>query len=118
MNERLLNKLGLEVGGSHFPTVFADYQEAYVKKVLQQCYHVMLNSQEKTDSYLAVDLMFDICKHFELNPALLYKNNEKIWKNLSGMLDKSAESGYNASVGLEIESNNDKTVWTTVSEMS
>ena len=78
MNERLLNKLGLEVGGSHFPAVFADYQEAYVKKVLQQCYHVMLNSQENTDSYLAVDLMFDICKHFDLNPALLYKNNEKI----------------------------------------
>ena len=72
MNERLLNKLGLEVGGSDFPTVFADYQEAYVKKVLQECYHVLQYSQSDANEYLAVDLMFDICKHFGLNPQELY----------------------------------------------
>jgi hypothetical protein len=72
MDANLIKKIGIQVGGAHFPTVFADYQEDYTKKVLQECYHVLQYSQSDANEYLAIDLMFDICKHFGLNPQELY----------------------------------------------
>ena len=64
MNEILLNRLALEAGGAHFPEVFKQNQEQYTRKVLQECYKLFQDSQDLSDEYLAMDLLFDIQKHF------------------------------------------------------
>ena len=61
-----MNRLALETGGSHFPEVFKTYQNEYTRQVLQECYQVFLNSQQMTDEYLAIDFLYDIQKHFEI----------------------------------------------------
>ena len=66
MNDNLMNRLALETGGSHFPEVFKTYQNEYTRQVLQECYQVFLNSQQMTDEYLAIDFLYDIQKHFEI----------------------------------------------------
>ena len=64
MNEILLNRLALEAGGAHFPEVFKQNQEQYTRKVLQECYKLFQDSQDLSSEYLAMDLLFDIQKHF------------------------------------------------------
>jgi len=64
VNEILLNRLALEAGGAHFPEVFKQNQEQYTRKVLQECYKLFQDSQDLSDEYLAMDLLFDIQKHF------------------------------------------------------
>lgn len=64
MNEILLNRLALEAGGAHFPEVFKQNQEQYTRKVLQECYKLFQDSQNLSSEYLAMDLLFDIQKHF------------------------------------------------------
>jgi len=64
VNEILLNRLALEAGGAHFPEVFKQNQEQYTRKVLQECYKLFQDSQDLSSEYLAMDLLFDIQKHF------------------------------------------------------
>ena len=64
MNEILLNRLALEAGGAHFPEVFKQNQEQYTRQVLQECYKLFQDSQQLSSNYLAIDLLFDIQKHF------------------------------------------------------
>jgi len=64
VNEILLNRLALEAGGAHFPEVFKQNQEQYTRKVLQECYKLFQDSQNLSSEYLAMDLLFDIQKHF------------------------------------------------------
>ena len=66
MNDSLMNRLALETGGSHFPEVFKQHQELYTKQVLLECYKVFQDSQHLSNEYLAMDLLFDIQKHFEI----------------------------------------------------
>ena len=66
MNEILLNRLALETGGAHFPEVFKTYQNEYTRQVLQECYKLFRDSQQLSNEYLAVDLLFDIQKHFDI----------------------------------------------------
>jgi len=66
VNEILLNRLALEAGGAHFPEVFKQNQEQYTRKVLQECYKLFQDSQHLSNEYLAMDLLFDIQKHFEI----------------------------------------------------
>ena len=66
MNEILLNRLALETGGAHFPEVFKQHQEKYTRQVLQECYKLFRDSQQLSNEYLAVDLLFDIQKHFDI----------------------------------------------------
>jgi hypothetical protein len=61
-----MNRLALETGGSHFPVVFKTYQNEYTRQVLQECYQVFLDSQQSSKEYLAIDFLFDIQKHFEI----------------------------------------------------
>jgi hypothetical protein len=67
VNGSLMNRLALETGGSHFPVVFKQHQEMYTKQVLQECYQVFLDSQQSSKEYLAIDFLFDIQKHFEID---------------------------------------------------
>jgi len=64
VNEILLNRLALEAGGAHFPEVFKQNQEQYTRQVLQECYKLFQDSQQLSSNYLAIDLLFDIQKHF------------------------------------------------------
>ena len=66
MNGSLMNRLALETGGSHFPEVFKTYQNEYTRQVLLECYQVFQDSQQLSEEYLAVDFLFDIQKHFEI----------------------------------------------------
>ena len=66
MNGSLMNRLALETGGAHFPVVFKNYQNEYTRQVLQECYKVFQDSQQTSNEYLAVDFLFDIQKHFEI----------------------------------------------------
>ena len=66
MNGSLMNRLALETGGSHFPEGFKTYQNEYTRKVLLECYQVFQDSQQLSEEYLAVDFLFDIQKHFEI----------------------------------------------------
>ena len=66
MNGSIMNRLALETGGSHLSEVFKTYQNEYTRQVLQECYQVFLNSQQMTDEYLAIDFLYDIQKHFEI----------------------------------------------------
>jgi hypothetical protein len=61
-----MNRLALETGGSHFPEVFKSFQSEYTRKVLLECYQVFQDSQQLSEEYLAVDFLFDIQKHFEI----------------------------------------------------
>ena len=61
-----MNRLALETGGSHFPEVFKTYQNEYTRQVLLECYQVFQDSQQLSEEYLAVDFLFDIQKHFEI----------------------------------------------------
>lgn len=70
MNAGLLKRLALETGGAHFPEVFKQHQEDYTKKVLMECYQLFLNSDQREDHYLAIDLLFDIQKHFDITFAV------------------------------------------------
>jgi hypothetical protein len=67
VNGSIMNRLALETGGSHFPEVFKTYQNEYTRQVLQECYQVFLDSQQTPDKYLAIDLLYDIQKHFDIN---------------------------------------------------
>jgi hypothetical protein len=66
VNDTLMNQLALETGGAHFPEVFKQHQEKYTRQVLQECYQVFLDSQQLSEEYLAVDFLFDIQKHFDI----------------------------------------------------
>ena len=66
MNLGLKNKLALAAGGAHFPEVFKQHQEQYTKQVLLECYKLFQDSQHLSNEYLAMDLLFDIQKHFEI----------------------------------------------------
>ena len=66
MNHGLMNKLALAAGGAHFPEVFKQHQELYTKQVLLECYKLFQDSQHLSKEYLAMDLLFDIQKHFEI----------------------------------------------------
>lgn len=66
MNANLMNRLALAAGGAHFPEVFKQNQEQYTKQVLLECYKLFQDSQNLSDEYLAMDLLFDIQKHFEI----------------------------------------------------
>jgi hypothetical protein len=61
-----MNRLALETGGSHFPEVFKSFQNEYTRQVLLECYKVFQDSQQLSEEYLAVDFLFDIQKHFEI----------------------------------------------------
>ena len=61
-----MNRLALETGGSHFSEVFKTYQNEYTRQVLLECYQVFQDSQQLSKEYLAVDFLFDIQKHFEI----------------------------------------------------
>jgi hypothetical protein len=61
-----MNKLALAAGGAHFPEVFKQHQELYTKQVLLECYKLFQDSQHLSNEYLAMDLLFDIQKHFEI----------------------------------------------------
>jgi len=64
VNANLMNRLALAAGGAHFPEVFKQNQEQYTKQVLLECYKLFQDSQNLSDEYLAMDLLFDIQKHF------------------------------------------------------
>ena len=64
MNGSLMTRLALETGGSHYPEVFKQHQETYTRHVLTECYKVFLESRQSDKEYLAVDLLYDIQKHF------------------------------------------------------
>jgi len=66
MNPGLMNKLALAAGDAHFPEVFKQNQEQYTKQVLLECYKLFQDSQHLSNEYLAMDLLFDIQKHFEI----------------------------------------------------
>lgn len=66
MNPGLMNKLALAAGGAHFPEVFKQQQEQYTRQVLLECYKLFQDSQQLSKEYLAMDLLFDIQKHFEI----------------------------------------------------
>jgi len=66
VNANLMNRLALAAGGAHFPEVFKQNQEQYTKQVLLECYKLFQDSQNLSDEYLAMDLLFDIQKHFEI----------------------------------------------------
>jgi hypothetical protein len=65
MNPGLMNKLALAAGGAHFPEVFKQHQELYTKQVLLECYKLFRDS-ELPGEYLAMDFLFDIQKHFDI----------------------------------------------------
>ena len=67
MNINLMNQLAIAAGGANFPEVFKQNQEQYTKKVLQECYKLFQNSQHLSNDYLAMDLLFDIQKHFDID---------------------------------------------------
>ena len=46
---KLLHKLSLEAGGSHYPTVNADLQEKFAKLVIAEC----IKAVQRTDRKLA-----------------------------------------------------------------
>ena len=62
-----MNRLALETGGSHFPEEFKSFQNEYTRKVLLECYKLFQDSQHLSNEYLAMDLLFDIQKHFEIS---------------------------------------------------
>jgi hypothetical protein len=64
MNQKLLNDLALQTGGSFYPAVFETYQKAYTLNVLSEIYQVFQNQQ--FDGY-AIDFWDDIVKHFQLD---------------------------------------------------
>ena len=64
MNQKLLNDLALQTGGSFYPAVFETYQKAYTLNVLSEIYSVFQNQQ--FDGY-AIDFWDDIVKHFQLD---------------------------------------------------
>jgi len=66
MNPGLMNKLALAAGGAHFPEVFKQQQEQYTRQVLLECYKLFQDSQQLSNEYSAMDLLFDIQKHFEI----------------------------------------------------
>jgi len=66
MNHGLMNKLALAAGGARFLEVFKQNQEQYTKQVLLECYKLFQDSQHLSNEYLAMDLLFDIQKHFEI----------------------------------------------------
>ena len=70
MNAGLLKRLALETGGAHYPEVFKQHQEDYTKKVLMECYKIFLDSNQSQQEYLAIDLLFDIQKHFDITFAV------------------------------------------------
>ena len=67
MNGSLMNRLALAAGGAHFPEVFKQNQEQYTKQVLLECYKLFQDSQHLSNEYLAMDLLFDIQKHFDID---------------------------------------------------
>jgi hypothetical protein len=67
VNVNLMNKLALAAGGAHFPEVFKQNQEQYTKQVLLECYKLFQDSQHLSNEYLAMDLLFDIQKHFDID---------------------------------------------------
>jgi len=67
VNDKLMNRLALETGGSHFSEVFKSHQTEYTKQVLLECYKLFQDSQHLSNEYLALDLLFDIQKHFEIS---------------------------------------------------
>ena len=66
MNANLMNKLALAAGDAHFSEVFKQGQEQYTRQVLLECYKLFQDSQQLSKEYLAMDLLFDIQKHFEI----------------------------------------------------
>ena len=77
MNKELLNELALQTGGSHYPSVFATYQNDYTLRVLSEVYCVF--TKQQFDGY-SIDFWDDIVSHFQLdNTELekLYKNNKQ-----------------------------------------
>lgn len=74
MNAGLLRRMALATGGAVYPEVFKQYQEDYTKRVLMECYQLFLNSDhlnsdQRDDHYLAIDLLYDIQKHFGITFA-------------------------------------------------
>jgi hypothetical protein len=67
MNNELIKRLGTATGGTEFPEVFKQYQETYTKQVLIECNKVFMHSNEKAEKYLAIDLLYDIQKHFDID---------------------------------------------------
>jgi len=64
MNQKLLNDLALQTGGSFYPAVFESYQKAYTLNVLSEIYQVF--QKQQFDGY-AIDFWDDIVKHFQLD---------------------------------------------------
>ena len=64
MNQELLTELALQTGGSHYPSVFATYQNDYTLRVLSEVYRVF--SKQQFDGY-AIDFWDDIVQHFQLD---------------------------------------------------
>jgi hypothetical protein len=81
MNQKLLNELALQTGGSHFPSVFKQYQKDYVLNVLSELYQVYQQGQDNVeDAYLAIDFWDDIISRFQLDKSeidMLLKNNKQ-----------------------------------------
>lgn len=69
MNAGLLRRMALATGGSTYPEVFKQHQEDYTKRVLMECYQIFLDSDQRDDHYLAIDLLYDIQKHFGITFA-------------------------------------------------
>jgi hypothetical protein len=64
MNQKLLNDLALETGGSFYPAVFETYQKAYTLNVLSEIYQVF--QKQQFDGY-AIDFWDDVVQHFQLD---------------------------------------------------
>jgi|LakMenE01Jun11ns_1017448.scaffolds.fasta_scaffold9129056_2 hypothetical protein len=64
MNQKLLNDLALQTGGSFFPAVFETYQKTYTLNMLSEIYQVF--QKQQLDGY-AIDFWDDITKHFQLD---------------------------------------------------
>jgi len=64
MNQKLLNDLALQTGGSFYPAVFESYQKAYTLNVLSEIYQVF--QKQQFDGY-AIDFWDDVVQHFQLD---------------------------------------------------
>jgi hypothetical protein len=76
MNQKLLNDLALQTGGSFYPAVFETYQKAYTLNVLSEIYQVF--QKQQFDGY-AIDFWDDVVQHFQLDNTeeeMLLKSNK------------------------------------------
>jgi hypothetical protein len=55
MNKKLLTELQLQAGGSHYPSINPQMQEAFARLVVEECINVVANTS-KNAAYTTHDL--------------------------------------------------------------